>query len=274
MGRIMDDNICLKVLGDFGPFSREGRCISYEVEIAGDSYLIDCGAPLFKQLGGHRLKEIKGLFITHCHEDHKRWFTDLAIFHRYAKDVNKKLTLFTSQIVNDELKRSSAAALYSTLSNCRKNVVGVKYEEYVNFQMIGPRPLYRIISKNEGNGRSQLCIVDQKQNLVSPERAKIFINPDTGRIRMLLNDQLSGEWVDPELFYTFSDNRFYEDKQNVIVGKNGYTIEAIKAPVWHGIPGIGLKISCGGETLVFSSDTVNDKELWKELYQEKRKQDF
>lgn len=270
----MGNNICLKILGDFGPFSREGRCISYEVEIAGDSYLVDCGAPLFKQLGGHRLKEIKGLFITHCHDDHKRWFTDLAIFHRYAKDIDKKLTLYTSEIVNDELKRSSAVALYSTLSNCRKTVVGVRYEEYVDFQKIGPQPIYRIISKNEGNGRSQLCIIDRKQNIIGPEQAKICINPDTGRIRMLLNDLRSKEWVDPELFYTYSDNTFYEKNQNDIVDKKGYTIKAIKAPVWHGIPNIGLKISCGDETLVFSSDTVNDKDLWEELYQEKREQKF
>ena len=91
----MSNNIHLKILGDFGPFSREGRCISYEVDVAGENYLVDCGAPLFKQLGGHHLKEVRGLFVTHCHDDHKRWFTDLALFHRYAKDIHHKLTLFT-----------------------------------------------------------------------------------------------------------------------------------------------------------------------------------
>ncbi len=270
----MGNDIKLTILGDFGPFSREGRCISYEVEVAGDSYLVDCGAPLFKQLGGHRLKEIKGLFISHCHDDHKRWFTDLAIFHRYARDIDHKLLLHSTESINDELKKTSSAALNNTLSNCRKKVVGVKYEEYVDFNMIGPRPLYRIISKNEGEGRSRLCIVDREMNIVGPDKAKVVINPDTGRSRMLFNDPQSGEWVDPELFYTFSDTTFYEDNQNVIVGHNGYTIEVINAPVWHGIPGVGLRIRSGGETLVFSSDTVNDTDLWQELYQDKYEQKF
>lgn len=265
----MGNNIRLKILGDFGPFSREGRCISYEVEVDGDIYLVDCGAPLFKQLGGHHLKEVKGLFITHCHDDHKRWFTDLALFHRYAKDIQHKLTLFTTENINDELKKSSSSALSNTLTNCRKSVYGVKYEEYIDFQMIGPRPLYRIISKLEGEGRRQLYIVDQQENVIGPEQAKIVINPETGRARMIFNDPSSGEWVDPELFYTFSDTSFYEANQNIIIGEDDSTIEAIKAPVWHGILGIGLKIRSGGETLIFSSDTVHDQILWKELCQEK-----
>ncbi len=270
----MSENICVKILGDYGPFSREGRCISYEIEVCGDNYLIDCGAPLFKQLGGHHLKEVKGLFITHCHDDHKRWFTDLAIFHRYAKDVFHKLALYTTESLNDELKKSSSAALANTLSDCRKKVVGVKYDEYVDFRTLGPRPLYRIISQNEGDGHKQLYIVNLKNEIVGPEQAKIVINPDTGRSRMLFHDLHSGVWVDPELYYTFSDTSFYEKDQNILTDKKDYTIEAIKAPVWHGIIGIGLKISCAGETLVFSSDTVNDTELWQDLYQEKRKPIF
>jgi len=52
------------------------------------------------------------------------------------------------------------------------------------------------------------------------------------------------------------------------------TIEAVKAPVWHGVPSIGIKVRTDRETLIFSSDTVNDKELWKQLYTEKRTQHF
>ena len=267
----MSKNICLKILGDYGPFSREGRCISYEVEVCGDNYLVDCGAPLFKQLGGHHLKEVKGLFITHCHDDHKRWFTDLAIFHRYAKDISHKLALYTTENLNDEHKKSSSAALANTLSNCLKKVVGVKYDEYVDFRALGPRPLYRIVSQSVADGHKQLYIVNWKNEIVGPEQAKVVINPDTNRARMLFHDPHSDAWVDPELFYTFSDTTFHEKDQNIITGKKNYTIEAIKAPVWHGIIGIGLKISCAGETLVFSSDTVNDIDLWQKLYQEKRK---
>ena len=42
--------------------------------------------------------------------------------------------------------------------------------------------------------------------------------------------------------------------------------------MWHGIPGIGVKVKTDKETLTFSSDTANDQELWKQLYTEKRKQ--
>lgn len=42
------------------------------------------------------------------------------------------------------------------------------------------------------------------------------------------------------------------------------TIEAKNAPVWHGVPCTGLKIKDGGDTLIFSLDTVHDKMLWKQ----------
>lgn len=80
----MNDGITVKILGDYGPFSRMGKSIGYQIVIGGASYLIDCGAPLFQQIGGHGLKEIRGLIITHCHDDHKRWFTDLALY-RYPR---------------------------------------------------------------------------------------------------------------------------------------------------------------------------------------------
>lgn len=120
----MENSITLKILGDYGPFSREGKSIGYRVDIGQTSYLVDCGAPLFRQIGGHGLKEIKGLVLTHCHADHKRWFTDLALFHMYAPDIPRKLSLLTSEVINDELKYSSAPALGSSLSTCRKKSSG------------------------------------------------------------------------------------------------------------------------------------------------------
>ena len=36
------------------------------------------------------------------------------------------------------------------------------------------------------------------------------------------------------------------------------------------VPAIGIKITTDKETLVFSSDTVHDKELWIQLYTEKK----
>lgn len=40
----------------------------------------------------------------------------------------------------------------------------------------------------------------------------------------------------------------------------------------NGLPGIGIRIKTDKESLVFSSDTVNDDMLWKQLYTEKREQ--
>lgn len=264
----MSDGIYLRILGDFGPFSRMGKSIGYQVTIGKSSYLIDCGAPLFQQIGGHGLKEVKGLIITHCHDDHKRWFTDLALFHMYAVDITYKVFAFTSDDIHEELIRTSAAALDRSLSNDSKKIVDIPYEEYVNYQVIGPRAKYRIVLKDEGNGKTGLYIVDSNGNIVDPDTAKIVISDKTKRPRMLFKDPDYKEWVEPESFYPFSSNIFYEKEKNIYSDHEGFTIEAIKASVWHGIPAIGVRISTNEEKLVFSSDTVNNIHLWKELYTE------
>lgn len=89
---------------------------------------------------------------------------------------------------------------------------------------------------------------------------------------MLFKDPVYGEWVEPESFYSFSSDLFYEEEKNIFTNDEGVTLEALKAPVWHGISAVGLRVRTGSETLIFSSDTVNDVELWKQLYSEKRKQ--
>ena len=100
----MTDGITLRILGDFGPFSRVGKSIGYKITIGTSNYLLDCGSPLFQQIGGHGIKEITGLIITHCHDDHKRWFTDLALFNMYASDADAgKIFLLTSEDVHNEL---------------------------------------------------------------------------------------------------------------------------------------------------------------------------
>jgi len=83
----MADGIVVKILGDHGPFSRIGKSIGYQITIGASNYLIDCGAPLFQHIGGHGLKNIDGLIITHCHDDQKRWYGDIALFSMYAADV-------------------------------------------------------------------------------------------------------------------------------------------------------------------------------------------
>lgn len=270
----MGDGITLKILGDFGPFSRIGKSIGYLVKAEQSNFLLDCGAPLFQQIGGHGLKEINGLIITHCHDDHQRWFTDLALFHRYAPDFSKKVKLLTSESINDNLIEGSNPAISTSLSKSGKKVVDIAYEDYVDFQIIGPRSKYRIVSIDQGDGKTGLNITDRKGNIIGPGKAKIVINRKTNKPRMLFKDPVYGEWIEPETFYSFSSDIFYEENKNIYYGKEGLTIEAINAPVWHGITSIGIKIKTNQDTLIFSSDTANDKVLWKQLYTEKKPQSF
>lgn len=266
----MSKGITVRVLGDYGPFSRMGKSIGYEITVGNSSYLIDCGSPLFQQIGGHGLKETRGLIITHCHDDHKRWFSDLALFNRYAPDISGKVFLLTTEEINDELYKASAPALDRSLSGDSKRIVNISYGEYVDFRAIGPRPKYKIVSEDEGGGKTALYVKDREGNIVDPGIAKIVISRRTKRPRMLFKDPDSSEWVEPESFYPFSSEVFYEKDKNIYRDSEGFYIEAVKSPVWHGIPGIGIKISSGEETLVFSSDTVNDIVLWKQLCSEKR----
>lgn len=90
--------------------------------------------------------------------------------------------------------------------------------------------------------------------------------------RILFRDPHYGEWVEPESFYPFSSTVFYEENGNPYIDNEGFTIEAIKAPVWHGVTGIGILVRTEEETLIFSSDTAHDTTLWKDLCEEKRVQ--
>jgi ribonuclease BN (tRNA processing enzyme) len=256
--------------GDFGPFSSMGKSIGYQITIGGGRYLIDSGAPLFQQIGGHGLKNINGLIVTHCHDDHKRWFTDLALFNMYAQDISERIFLLTSEDVYHELIRASGPALDRSLSEDSQKVIDIAYDQYINYHMIGPRAKYRIVSHDEGKGKTALSVMDNEGNHIGPDRAKIVISEKTKRPRLLFKDPEYKEWVEPESFYPFSSNVFYEENKNIYRGEDGYTMEAIKAPVWHGITAIGVRIKTNEETLVFSSDTVNNKELWEKLYSSKR----
>jgi predicted transcriptional regulator len=268
----MTNEIILRILGDVGPFSRMGKSIGYQITIGKSSYLLDCGAPLFQQMGGHELKEIKGLIVTHCHDDHKRWFTDLALFNLYVPDVTHEVFFLTSEDVKEELINASGPALDRSLSDDSKLIIDISYEDYFNHEILGPRAKYIIVSRDEGNGKTGLYITDREGNIVGPDTAKIVISQKTKRPRMLFKAPVYGEWIEPESFYPFSSDIFYEKEKNIYKDSEGFTIEAIKAPVWHGIPVIGIKIETDKETLIFSSDTVNDINLWKELYTEKRTQ--
>ncbi len=266
----MADGITVRVLGDYGPFSRMGKSIGYLVTLGNSQYLLDCGTPLFQQIGGHGLKNIKGLIITHCHDDHKRWFSDLALFNMYAPDFATRLFLLTSEQVGEELKRASGPALERSLSFDGRKVMDISYDAYIEHKLLGPKAKYRIARIEKGCGETCLFVEGPDKRPVGPERAKVVISSVTGLARMLFRDPDSQEWVEPESFYSFSSDTFYEQQKNSFIDPEGCTIEAFNAPVWHGLASIGLKFSNGNESLLFSSDTVNDIDLWKELTFEKR----
>lgn len=266
----MTEGIIVKVLGDYGPFSALGKSISYQITIGKSSYLIDCGSPLFQQIGGKGLTALSGLIITHCHDDHKRWFSDIALYRLYASGLGKKLSLLATERINEDIMRASGPALETSLSVDSSSVVDIAYQDYVDFKPLGPSPKYRILSKYTGKGKYVLIVVDGGGNPVGPETAKIVISSKNGRPRLLFKDPEYKEWVEPESFYPFSSKIFYEENCRIYKDPEGFTIEAINAPVWHGLPGIGLRFRTPGETVVFSADTAHNVELWKKLYNQKR----
>lgn len=264
--------IRVRVLGDYGPFSSMGKSIGYQVSIGDSSFLVDCGSPLFQQIGGHGLKAIKGLIITHCHDDHKRWFTDLSLFNLYTPDVPHKLPVFTSAAINEGLFISSGPSLNTSLSSDSKMVVDLCYDDYIDYRPLGPKPKYRIVRRDTGAGYSKLEVVNGLNETVGPELAKIVISSKNSAPRLLFKDPDYNEWIEPELFYPFSSATFYEEGQNIYEDPAGYSIEAINASVWHGVPSIGLRFRTATESLVFSGDTCHDIELWQILKSEKRVQ--
>lgn len=267
----MAKGITVKILGDQGPFSNIGQSIGYLVTIEDSSYLIDIGSPIFHQLTWDDLKNIKGVLLTHCHDDHKRWFTDYALFCKYLLTDEKK-AFITTEDIHEEVMRSTAAALDRSLSSDSKRIIDIGNDEYFSFNMIGPKAKFIITSVDEGNGRRDFRIIDRIGRTVSPDKAKIVINNKTRRPRLLFKDPEYKEWIEPESFYPYSSNVFYEENRNIFQSPEGFSIEAVKAPVWHGITSTGLKIKTGRETLIFSSDTINNKHLWHQLCTEKKEQ--
>ena len=269
----MSDGIEFVVLGDYGPFSEQGKSIGYQALVNGDSYFIDLGAPLFQQIGGENIGKTNGVIITHCHDDHKRWFTDVALYYMYAPSLRKRLKLITTDTVAKEVQTSAGPALYHSLDAQSKRLVDIAYEDYIDHVPIGPRARYRIAREPGVGDQGGWLVVDAHGNRVSPRLAKVVLSPKTNKPRMLFCDPASGEWVEPEAFYAFSATVFYEADARPLIA-DGYTIHIINAPVWHGLPNFGVVIEAGGEKLIFSSDTMHNLPLWQSLYQEKRTPQF
>ncbi len=267
--------IRVDILGDSGPFSRFGLSIGYRVRCGPASYLVDCGAPIFEFLKEQEVRDVRGLIGTHSHDDHRRWFTDLALYKRYACGIKEKLVFIATETIQEEFLKNSRGALERSLSADQKRIVEIGYDEYVNATTFGPRAKFRIQAFPVIEDSNAWRVVDADGEIVSPSVAKVVVNSRQGggRPRLLLRDEASGEWIEPENYYAFDDRAFYQDAQNVFRDEEvGLEIRPIKESTWHGPPTIGVRFSTPTETVVFSSDTVYDPELWKALAEEYRPQ--
>jgi len=184
---MMSHDIEFEVIGNTSPFSLMGESSCYLITVNGRSYLLDCGTPIFPYLGYQGISEIKGIFATHSHEDHKRWFTDIVLFSFYNPVLKSKVRLVSSETILDEYAKNSKGALERTLSFDSKKVIDVPYENMVEPIVIGPRSKYFINLKKGGSGFFYYQVEDRQGNVIGPDKAKIFINPAATRPRLLYN---------------------------------------------------------------------------------------
>ncbi len=264
------EGITIEFLGDSSAFSRARRSTSYLISACGSKYLVDCGASVFQRLSGHQIPKIKGVLLTHAHDDHKRHFTDIALFKYYAPDIQGKLTLITTDPVHQAVRQSSTPAVSISLSSDSKRVVDIPYEDFVDVVVLGPRAKFRI-REFEEVGEDRLFrprVVDSEGTVLDPSQAKVVINPRTNRGRMLFRDPATGRWVDPDLFYPSNASCFYAAKERSLVDPSGLEISAVCNISWHGVPTTGFKFKTDNESLLITGDTVDNRELWQSLCQE------
>ncbi len=269
-------DLILEVVGNTSPFSVAGESSGYILTVNSRRYLLECGSRIFTRLGPEGVGRIRGIFATHSHEDHKRWFTDIVLFTYYSPAFDHRVRLISSEPVLEEFAKSSKGALERSLSSDSKRVLDIPFEKMVDRVIIGPRSRYFIHLASRGEGAFQYEVRDRSGETVGADRAKIFFHPSgTIRPRLLFRDDESGEWVEPESFYPFSGTAFYEEDRNPFVDEEcGLTVNAVKSPVWHGLPTVGFRISVGQNRVLFSADTVYKPSLWKSLYKEHRPQKF
>jgi ribonuclease BN (tRNA processing enzyme) len=271
----MDSDILFEVIGNTSPFSLMGESSSYMVTVNGRSYLLDCGTPIFPYLGYQGIADIKGIFATHSHEDHKRWFTDIVLFTFYNPLYKHRVRLISAEVILEEYAKNSKAALERSLSRDSKRVIDIPYDQMVEPIIIGPRSKYFITLKSKEDGSFYYQVEDRHGKVIGPERAKIFINPAANRPRLLFKDDETGEWVEPESYYHLESEVFYEKNQNLFHDEQaGLTVKSIKASVWHGVPTVAFKFMTEKNTLLFGADTVYKPSLWKQLCEEYRPQKF
>lgn len=261
------DGLRVDIIGDSGPFSRLGKSIGYRIRAGDSEFLFDCGAPIFKLLGPEGLAQIEGIIVSHSHEDHKRWFTDIALFQKFSSDTDHQLPLHCTYKILDELRTTTAYALEQTLSAESNRVINLTFEDYFEPGVIGPEPRYRCKKVGEKPGEQNWVVVDREGNRLPPDRAKVFKPPQVHRPRMLFKDPREEIWVEPETYYAYTDERFYVNESDSPTWHHdsGLAITPIKATAWHGPVVNAYLFEYEGEQIFFSSDTYYNPELWESL---------
>lgn len=261
-----DEGVKIEFLGDSGPFSLLGTSICYRLSYKDVSFLVDCGVAVFSVIGPQAIGRINAIFATHSHEDHRRWFVDMALFKFYFSKPKTPLRLVASETVLEEFHKNSRGALERSLTPDSSKVVEIPFTNYVEPILFGPMARYRILrTRLAGEEGNVWRVLDEEGKTVSPRKAKVVIHPEANRPRLLFKDFDTKRWIEPESYYPFSEKRFFSEKQYPYEHDNGIKFEAKKAASWHGPPTVSIQVTTENEIIYFSSDTVYDPVLWRKL---------
>lgn len=261
------DEFEFDVIGDSGPFSRLGKSIGYQIKSGGENYLLDCGAPVFQILGSEGLTNLSGIIATHAHEDHKRWFTDFALYKKFTTKSNQKIDLYGTPVVLNDFRQASAAALERTLNPTCDDIRSMEFEEFIEMHPLGPEPKFTCTKIFKDDGMFEWRVVDSTGSVVPPSKAKV-IKPANAIIpRIIVRDPIEDIWVDPHTYYSIDDERFYETNGNEEFCEltDNLSLKPLNSPSWHGPPTSSYLFGYNDEKIFFSSDTLYDPELWKKL---------
>ncbi|MBI2194726.1 MAG: hypothetical protein HYU36_22325 [Planctomycetes bacterium] len=229
---------------------------------------------MFSAIGGDAINQLHGIIATHSHEDHRRWFVDMALYKFYFSKPKSPLRLVASETVLEEFWKNSRGGLERTLSSDSRQVLEVPFTLYIEPIVFGPTARYRTLRcRLPGEEGSVWRVMDEQGQIVSPHRAKVVVHPEANRPRLIFRDFDTKRWVEPESYYPFTENRFYSDDQHPFFEPEiGITFEAHKCTAWHGPSTVSLRLTTPDEKIYFSSDTVYDPVLWKEMATTVRKQ--
>jgi ribonuclease BN (tRNA processing enzyme) len=258
----------INVIGDSGPFSELGKSIGYQLKHQNSNYLLDCGAPVFQLLGESGLIDLDGIIATHAHEDHKRWFTDLALYCKFSPEMDERLHLIGTHRVIENFRLASQAALERTLNPQSNDIRSYSFEDFIKTTYIGPEPKYSVKKLHDGDGNYRWRVVDRDNNPIEPTRAKVVKPKSSLMPTMIFKDPADDIWVEPATYYSFNDDRFYDlsTESNAFELNEDFYITPYKAPAWHGPETNSYVFTVKEEGEVFfSSDTVYNPGLWETL---------